>query len=170
MSADSASLGIPADASLWTAQGKLPEGWTMDEVGVQLRNPPPRPWDWPYGILRRGGLTITVQLWRRTFTRPGFEYSVLWHPERGRSYRVESRDPDFARLVSEAQRVIRRETRGRPRQRPTPQQYMADRDRIGRAMGAEPSRGRMAEEYGVAPDTVRKWLQRREWSEVTQDK
>jgi hypothetical protein len=172
MSDDAAALGIPTDASVWRAQGKLPEGWSMDEIGVQLRNPPPRPWDWPYGILRSksGALGIVVQLWRRTFTRPGFAYSVLWHPERGQSYRVESRDPDFAQLVKEAQRVIRRETRGRRRHRPPPAQYMADRDRIWRASGVEPSRLRMAEHYGVKPDTVRRWLLRPEWVRVMQDK
>lgn len=121
--------------------------------------------------MRLGSHTTVMQLWCRTLAKRGLEYSITWHPELGRRYHVESDDPDFGRLVTEAQHVIQRETRGRPRHRPSPEQFMADRDRIrGAAGGRDPSPKRLADEYGVKPDTVRKWLQRPEWSKVPQDK
>jgi hypothetical protein len=169
---DRKELGIPVDAPVWRTSGPLREGWTVDEIGVQIADPPPRPWDWPYGILksRKRGTVAVVQVWRRTLARPGFSYSVIWHPTQGRSYRVESVDPDFASLLREAQRVIRREKRGRPRKRPSPEQYIAAWDRIARASGVPPSRYRMAEEYEVKRATVTRWLQRPEWLAAVQDK
>ena len=47
---------------------------------------------------------------------------------------------------------------------------MADFDKIEHAMGKQPSRRRMADEYSVDRDTVRKWLQRPEWLEAVPDK
>jgi hypothetical protein len=154
---DRDALGIPPDAPVWSGNNELPEGWTLDWIGVRLFNPPPRPWDWPYVTLRGGrNVWMTVQLWRRTVTRPGFAYSVLWHPDDGRTYIAEGVEPeDLPRLVREAQRVLRRETRGRPRKRPPPDRFIADRSRIRHANGGrEPSPGRMAEEYGVRKSTV----------------
>jgi hypothetical protein len=173
MSDDRDQLGIPPGAAVWTARGKLMEGWSMDEVGIRLDHPPPRPWPWPWGMMktRSGRVWFVVQLWRHTLRRPGFAYSVLWHPDHGRHYRVESRDPDIADLVKDAQRLFRRETRGRKRHRPSPERFIADRDRIRHASGGiEPSPTRMAEEYGVEPSTVRRWLQRREWATVRNDR
>lgn len=89
MSLDPTALGIPADADIWRSSGDIHEGWRVTEIGVRLRNPPPRPWPWPYGILRSGsGHAIAIQIWCRTFAKPGFEYSVTWHPELGRRYHV----------------------------------------------------------------------------------
>jgi hypothetical protein len=173
VSDDRDQLGIPPDAAVWTSRRKFIEGWSVDEIGVRLDNPPPRPWPWPWGMMRSssGRVRFVIQLWRRTLLRPGFEYSVLWHPNRGRSYSVESRDPDFSDLVKDAQRLFRRETRGRRRHRPRPEGFIADRDRIRHANGGiEPSPTRMAEEYGVKPSTVKRWLQRRDWVAVRQDK
>ncbi len=172
MTDDRAALGIPPDASLWTARRPAPEDWEIDEIGIRVEDPPPRPWPWPYGIIgRRGRVFAVIQMWRRTFLRPGFAYSVLWHPERGRTYRVESVDPDIQSLVRDAQRLFRRETRGRKRRRPTVEQFLSDRTRIRHANGGiPPSAARMAEEYGVRTTTVDRWLQRPEWSRVKQDK
>ena len=169
---DPAALGIPADATVFRSSGPLREGWSVSMVGVRVLNPPEPPYPWPYVRLRSGsGPAMVAQIWCRTFAKPGFEYSVTWHPELGRRYHVESDDPNFGSLLKEAQKVIRREQRGRPRQRPTVEQYIADRERIQKAAGGrEPSRPRMAEEYGVAPDTVRKWLQRPDWSGIAPDK
>jgi hypothetical protein len=170
---DRAELGIPPDAAVWNFRRGLIEGWSMDEVGIRLDNPPPRPWPWPWGRMRSssGRVEFVVQLWRRTLLRPGFAYSVLWHPDRGRSYRVESRDPDIADLVKDAQRLFRRETRGRPRHRPSPARFAAAKERIRHANGGiQPSDARMAEEYQVKPSTVTRWQQRPDWAAVRQDK
>ena len=171
MSDDREALGIPPDAPVYTGSNELPEGWRVDWVGVRLASVPPRPWPWPYVIWRQGPqLWMVIQIWRRTISRPGFAYSVLWHPENGRAYHAVSDDPDMGSLLRDAQRVMRRETRGRPRQRPSSAQFMADFDKIEHAMGKQPSRRRMADEYSVDRDTVRKWLQRPEWLEAVPDK
>jgi hypothetical protein len=170
---DRAELGMPRDAAVWTMRHDLIGGWSMDEIGIRLNNPPPRPWPWPWGSIRSssGRVWFVVQLWRRTLLRPGFAYSVLWHPERGRSYRVESRDPDMSDLLKDAQRLLRRDTRGRKRHRPASARFAADRERIRHANGGiEPSPARMAEEYGVKPSTVTRWLHRPDWSEIARDK
>lgn len=53
-----------------------------------------------------------------------------------------------------------------------PEQFLAVARKIERSTGTgqPPSRIRMAEEYAVRPDSVRTWLQRRDWREVVPDK
>jgi hypothetical protein len=115
---------------------------------------------------------MVLQLWKRTLRRPGFAYTVLWHPDEGRRYVAEARNPDeLSALVKEAQKVMRRERRGRPRKRPSVDQFIADRARIEHATGGvKPSFERMSDEYDVTKSTVQRWLQRPDWEIARQDK
>jgi hypothetical protein len=163
---DRETLGIPPDAAVYSGAVQLPDGWTMDWIGVRVFNPPASQWPWPYMIRRseHGRATMVVQLWRRTVKQPSFSYTILWHPEHGRLYHVESSNPDIAHPLRDAQRAIRREMRGRKRRRPSVERYMADFDKLVRASGGRPpTRMRMAEEYDVIPATVGRWLRRRDW-------
>jgi hypothetical protein len=167
------ALGIPPDASVMSGSVTLPEGWSMAWIGLRISNAPPRPWPWPYVMIRGGRrVSMLVQIWSETLSRPGFSYTALWHPNRGRTYIANGRDPgDMPQLVREAQRLLRRETRGRKRKRPLPEQFCADQSRIRHSNGGiEPSNGRMADEYGVRTSTIERWLQRPDWERVRQDK
>jgi hypothetical protein len=167
------ALGIPSGAKVMSGSVTLPEGWTMAWIGVRMLGVPPRPWSWPYVMMRRGRrLSVLVQIWSETLSRPGFTYTALWHPKRGRTYIANGSDQDdMPRLIREARRLLRRETRGRKRMRPPPEQFIADRGRIRHSNGGiEPSNSRMAEEYGVRTSTVNRWLQRPEWDSVRKDK
>jgi hypothetical protein len=160
---DREALGIPADAAVLSGSNDLAEGWTMAWIGIRVSNPPPRPWPWPHMMLRRGRrVWMLVQIWSETLSRPGFMHNVRWHPNYGRTYTANGRDPgDLPQLIREAQRLMLRETRGRKRKRPSPELFIADRGRIRHANGGiEPSDGRMAAEYGVRTSTVKRWLQR----------
>ena len=165
-------LGIPEGTAVHSGSARLPEGWTLDWTGVRIASPPSWPPPWPYRVLTTGDrLSLLIQVWSQTLHRPGFVYNVRWHPELGRTYTANGSDPGtLPQLVRDAQRVLRREMRGRLRKRPAPEQYVSDAKRIERGQGIPPTRERMADEYGVQRSTVARWLQRPEWRAAVPDK
>jgi hypothetical protein len=167
-----AALGIPPDAEVITGSDPSREGWESDWIGVRLYEPPPRPWPWPYRVIStRRGPWLTVQVWSLTLRRPGFLYTVRWHPQLGRTYLANGSDPGtLPKLIRDAQRAYQRETRGRKRHQPRPEHYMQVFDRLTHAAGVPPSRARMADEFGVLPGTVSRWLRRSSWRQVMADK